>query len=480
MSRNQILKVLSSVLMVTTITLIFPLVVGLLYAEKEAKVFLAIIVSLMIISYIFSLFKDTDAKHSTKSGFLVVGLSWLLITIIGALPFYFSGAIPNFFDCIFESASGFTTTGASILNEIDSLPKSILFWRAETHFIGGLGILVFMVALIPLADQRNIYMLKAEMPGPSVGKLKPKLRDNMKISVITYVVLSITMLICLLCCRLPLFDAITTTMATAGTGGFMIYNESVAYYHSVGVDVVCTIFMILFGVNFNFYFFLYLKQWKQTISEEVRWYFVVIFGAITLIVWNSWHMFNGFWDALHHVSFTVASTISTTGFVITNYELWPAFSRNIILLLMFCGACGGSTGGGIKVSRLILMFKQMTRDISRMLNPRSVHVVTMDGKAVEEDVTRDVYSFMMVYVVLLVVGTLLVSLDGTTFETSLTAVITCINNVGPGFGMVGPICNFSGFSNFAKMVLSLIMLLGRLEIFPMLLLFSPALYKFGK
>ena len=480
MSRKQILKVLSSVLFFTAITLLFPLLVALWYRESDAWVFLGIIVSLLIIAYALSFFKEEHAKHSTKSGFVVVGLSWLLITLIGALPFYFSGAIPNFFDCIFESASGFTTTGASILNDIESLSRSVLFWRSETHFVGGLGILVFMVALVPLADQRNIFMLKAEMPGPSVGKLKPKLRDNMKISVITYVVLSITQLVLLLLCKLPFFDAITTTMATAGTGGFMIYNASVAYYNSVAVDVVCTIFMILFGINFNFYFFLYLKQWKQTVSEEIRWYFVVIIGAIVLLMLNSWNMFNGFWDALHQTSFTVASTISTTGFVITNYELWPAFSRNVILLLMFCGACGGSTGGGIKVSRLLLMFKQMKHDILKMLNPRSVHVVTMDDKLVEDEVIRDVYSFMMVYVVLLVAGTLLVSLDGVSLETSLSSVITCINNVGPGFGMVGPICNFSEFSNFAKSILSMLMLLGRLEIFPLLLLFSPATYKFGK
>ena len=480
MSRNTILKVLSSVFEVMAVTLIFPLVVALIYQEQEMWIFLSLVLVLALTSYILSRIKKGVENLSIKSGFLIVGLSWLAITFIGALPFYFSGAIPNFFDCIFESASGFTTTGASILNDIECLSKSILFWRSETHFIGGLGILVFMVALVPLADQRNIFLLKAEMPGPSVGKLKPKLRDNMKISVITYIVLSLVQLVALLICGLPLYDALNTTMATAGTGGFMIYNASIAYYNSVAVDVVCTIFMILFGINFNFYFFLYLKQWKQVVSEEIRWYFVVIIGAIALLMWNSWSMFNGFWDALHKTSFTVASTISTTGFVITNYELWPAFSRNIILLLMFCGACGGSTGGGIKVSRLLLMFKQMTRDISRMLNPRSVHVVTMDDKPVEDEVVRDVYSFMMVYVVLLVVGTLVVSLDGVSLETSLTSVITCINNVGPGFGMVGPICNFAGFSNFAKLVLSMIMLLGRLEIFPLLLLFSPAMYKFGK
>ena len=480
MSRNTILRVLSSVLYLTAFTLIFPLVVAAYYWEEEVWVFLGIIVVLLVISRLLSLIKQGKRNLSIKEGFLIVGLSWIAITIIGALPFYFSGSIPNFFDCIFESASGFTTTGASILNEIDSLPKSILFWRSETHYIGGLGILVFMVALIPLADQRNIYMLKAEMPGPSVGKLKPKLRDSMKISVVTYVVLSVIMLLALLLCRMPMFDALNVVMSTAGTGGFGIHGASIAYYNSAIVDVICTIFMILFATNFNFFFFLYLRQWKQAMSEEVKWFFAIIVCAIILLMWNSWSMFNGFWDALHQTSFTVASTISTTGFILINYETWPAFSRNIILLLMFCGACGGSTGGGIKVSRLILMFKQMAHDISRMLNPRSVHVVTMDQKAVEDEVIRDVYSFMMVYVVLLVVGTLLVSLDGVSLETALTSVITCINNVGPGYDMVGPICNFSGFSNFAKTVLSLIMLLGRLEIFPMLLLFSPVLYKFGK
>ena len=480
MNRKIVSHILIRVLLTMAFFLTLPLVVAIIYGETEVMSFFGTIILTVGLALVLTIIKSHRSTSFVKEGFAIASLSWIIMTLIGAIPFFISGWIPNFVDCIFESVSGFTTTGSTIIDNIDIMPKSILFWRNLTHYIGGLGILVFMVALIPLTNDRNMPMMRAEMPGPSIGKLVPKLRDNMRISVFIYLVLSVIQLILLLLCRMPFFDAITTVFSTAGTGGFMVHNANIAFYNSPAIEWVCAIFMMLFATNFNFFFFSYLKQWKNAFNDEIKWYVAVVFLSTFLIVVNSWATFANLHEAIRYAFFTVTSTISTTGFVGLNYELWPAFSRMIVLLLMIVGACGGSTGGGLKVSRLVILYRKGKADIKKMLHPRSIQPVTMDGKAIEPEVIQNTSTFLTLFMLIIFLGTLLVSLDNVSFETAFSSVVTCISNVGPGYDMVGPVLTFSGYSSFAKLVLSAIMLLGRLEIFPLLMLFTPGLYRSSK
>lgn len=399
------------------------------------------------------------------------------MSCFGAIPFVISGWIPNPVDALFEVVSGFTTTGASILTDVEVLPKCLLFWRSFTHWIGGMGVLVFLLTLIPLAGGSHMNLMKAESPGPSVSRLVPKVKSTAKILYLIYIVMTIAEIILLLIGKMPLFDALTTAFGTAGTGGFGIRNDSIAGYSTYN-QVVITIFMILFGVNFNVYFLFLLRKFKQaSVSEEVRAYFLIIFAAILVITWNVHGMFDNIGQALQQVSFQVASIITTTGYATTDFNLWPQASRTILVMLMFVGACAGSTGGGIKVSRFLILLKAAKKELIQLLHPRSVRKIKIDGKAVEHEVVRSTNVFMGIYILVFAFSILLISFDNLDLATNFTAVTATLNNIGPGLELVGPTGNFSVFSNFSKLVLTFDMLAGRLELFPLLLLFVPDTWK---
>ena len=407
-----------------------------------------------------------------KEGCVTVALSWIVMSLMGALPFVFSGVIPSIVDAMFETVSGFTTTGASILKDVEVLPRCMLFWRSFTHWIGGMGVLVFLLCLLPMSGGGySMNLMKAESPGPSVSKLVPKVRSTAKLLYGLYVALSLLELALLLLGSMPLFDALCTTFGTAGTGGFGIKNSSIGEY-SAYIQSIVTIFMILFGINFNVYFLLYMRKPKEALRcEEAGWYLAIIAVStliITVFIRNS---FPDLVTAFRHAAFQVGSIITTTGFSTVDFNVWPAVPRAILVLLMFIGACAGSTGGGIKVSRIVLLFRTMTREIGQIIHPHMVKKLKFEGRVVGQEVLRSVNAFMVAYVLIFAVSTLFVCLDGFDLVTSFTAVAATLNNIGPGLEMVGPIGNFSCFSDLSKIVLIFDMLAGRLEIFPLLVLF---------
>ena len=407
-----------------------------------------------------------------KEGFVTVALCWITLSAFGALPFVFAGAIPSYTDALFEVVSGFTTTGSSILTDVEALPKCLLFWRSFTHWIGGMGVLVFVMAILPLAGGNNMYLMKAESPGPSVGKLVPKVRGTAGLLYGMYIGLSVVQLLLLLLGGMPLFDALCTTFGTAGTGGFGVRNDSMASY-SAYLQAVVTVFMILFGVNFNAYYLLLKKRVKPAFRmEEVRAYFGIIAAAILLITINISEMFPNVRMAFHHAAFQVGTIITTTGFATTDFNLWPSFSKTILVLLMFIGACAGSTGGGIKVSRIVILFKSILKELDYVVHPHNIKKLKMDGRVVEHSVVRSVNVFLASYMMIFAASLLLISLDNFDFTTNFTAVAATMNNIGPGLELVGPTGNFSEFSNFSKLVLTFDMLVGRLELFPLLILFT--------
>lgn len=391
---------------------------------------------------------------------------------MGGLPFLFSGCITNPIDALFETVSGFTTTGASILPSVEELPKSILFWRSFTHWIGGMGVLVFLLTLLPMTSGFHMNIMKAESPGPSVSRLVPKVRSTAKILYGIYIGMTILEIVLLLIGRMPLFDALTLSFGTAGTGGFGIRNDSVASY-SVYHQVVITIFMILFGINFNAYFFILLGKAKQAFQiEEVKGYLLIIGAAILVITVNIWHLYENVAVAFQQAAFQVASIITTTGYATTNFDLWPQVSRTILVMLMFVGACAGSTGGGIKVSRFLILVKTVRKELLQYAHPKSVKKIKMDGKSIEHEVVRSTNVFMITYVLIFAFSVLLLAFDNLDLVTNFTAVAATLNNIGPGLELVGPSANFSIFSNGDKLVLIFDMLAGRLELFPLLLLFT--------
>lgn len=415
-----------------------------------------------------------------REGFVVVGLVWIVVSVFGALPFYVSGAIPNPIDCLFETVSGFTTTGASILTNVEALPLSLLYWRSFTHWLGGMGVLVFLLAVMPMVKSggNSLHLLRAESPGPQVGKLLPRMHDSAKMLYGIYVALTLIQIVLLLAGGMPLFDSVTTAFGTAGTGGFAIKNDSLASY-SVYLQAVVTVFMALFGINFNIFYFLLIrdfsKVWK---SEELRAYLGIMFASTALVAMDLMHTLQEpFGRALHLASFQVSSIMTTTGFATADFNAWPELSRMILVLLMILGACAGSTGGGIKSARVLILWRAARKNIERMLHPRAVRRVTIDDKIVDGDTIDGVNVYMTFYCIIIAVSALLVSVDNFSFETTITAVLSCLNNVGPGLDLVGPMGNYSAFSNFSKLILTGDMLIGRLEIFPMLFLFTPSVWK---
>ena len=457
--------------------MVLPLAVALIYREKEGVWFVVSMAICAAIGGLCILKKPERKTIFAKDSLVVVALSWIVLSLFGALPFVFSGSIPSYIDALFEMISGFTTTGASILSDVESLARCMLFWRSFSHWIGGMGVLVFVMAILPLAGGNNMYLMKAESPGPSVSKLVPKVRQTAMILYGIYIFLTLLQIVLLLIGRMPVFDAICTTFGTAGTGGFGIKNTSLSGYSSY-IQIVTTVFMIAFGINFNVYFLILMKKYSQAFhSSEVKVYLSVILVSILLIVWDTRAMFGSLADGFKHVSFQVASIITTTGFSTVDFNMWPEFSKTVLLALLVMGACAGSTGGGIKVSRIIILVKYVLREFQTLVHPRSVKKVSVDGRMVEHEVVRSTNVFLIVYVLLFAISLLIVSLNEYDFTTNFTAVATTIGNVGPGFSNVGPASNFSFFSPLSKCVLMFDMLAGRLELFPMLIMLLPSTWK---
>ena len=476
MNLKLVLKLVGRVLLMETAALVIPLVVALLYGEDP----IPFLLSIAIVAACGFALSALPAKQQffTREGFVAVGLIWIFTGLVGALPFLFCGYFATPMDCIFESCSGFTTTGATILTEIESLPKGILFWRAGTHWLGGMGVLVLATAIVPKLGIRSHYLTQAETPGPVFSKLVPKQSQTSKILYAMYCVLTLLEVLCLKLAGMPLYDALIHSFSTAGTGGFSNRNASVGAYGSVAIDVIITVFMLLFSINFTAYFLILTKKWREALaSDELRFFLAVVFGATAVLTLANLGVYVGFWESLRYTVFQVASIISTTGFGTTDFVLWPQFSQLIIVLLMFCGACAGSTGGGMKCSRVLLLVRAIRRELHRITHPRCVEVVKLDGKLVGEDTLHTLLVFLGAYVMTVFAAALVISLDGFSFAVSFSAALTCVSNVGPGLEIIGPTGNFAAFSTVSKAVMSLCMIVGRLEIFPILVLFIPSNWK---
>ena len=478
MNVKSISRTVGLILLITGIFQVFPLLIAVI--DHEPRNILAYIESLCLILLIGSallLFsRGGNRMFSAQEGFAATGLSWIFMSAFGALPFFLSGQIPSYVDAFFEMVSGFTTTGASILTDVEALSRCNLFWRSFSHWLGGMGVLVFLLAVVPGARKNGgtgIYLMRAESPGPSVDKLTPHLRQTAMILYGIYILLTALCIVFLLLGGMPVFDSFCIAFGTAGTGGFAIKNSSMGGY-SYFLQTVVTVFMFLFGVNFSLYYMLLLRKFKAVFkNEELRLYFGIAAGSIVLIAINISRMYNTVYESVHHAAFQVVSIMTTTGYGTVDFEQWPAFSKAILLSLMFIGASAGSTGGGLKVSRVLLLMKSIRRTIRKALHPRRVQPVYMDGRAVSEEVCDNVNAYLAIYCVILVLSFAVISVDGFSIGTNFSAVASCFNNIGPGFELVGATQNFSIYSDLSKIILSLDMLLGRLEMFPLLLLLSP-------
>ncbi len=480
MNRKIIGRVLGFLLLLECVFLFPSVIVCLLHGEYGA---LGAILSTMGVAALLGcglclLCRKADRHFYAREGLLVTALGWIVLSAVGALPFWFSREIPSYVDALFEVISGFTTTGASILPEVESMSKGLLFWRSFTHWLGGMGILVFLLAVVPMGKGGySVHILRAESPGPSVGKLVPKLRQTAAILYGIYVALTVLDVIFLLLGGMPLFDSLCTAFGTAGTGGFGIKNDSMASY-SPYLQTVCTVFMALFGINFSVYFLLLVGKFKQVLKSEELWvYLCLMLGSISIIALNIAFQHPSFRDAFHHAAFTVSSIMTTTGFATVDFDLWPQLSRSILVVLMVCGACAGSTGGGIKTARLVLLAKSMRARLRQFLHPRSVNLVQAEGRTIPDETIQGVNTYMAAYCAIVVVSFLILAIDDLTLETNLTAVLACLNNIGPGLGLVGPTGNYAVFSDGSKIVLMLDMLFGRLEIFPLLIMLSPRTWR---
>ena len=476
MNRRMIAYILGRILLVEAALLALPMLVAILYKES-AEPFLIPMLALVLCGVLLGRITPRTRTLYARDGLAIVALAWIVMSFFGAMPFYISHSIPTFVDCFFETVSGFTTTGASILTEIEHLSQGILFWRSFTHWVGGMGVLVFVMAILPMSDGHGMHLLRAEVPGPVVGKLVSRLGDTAKILYSIYLVMTVVEIILLLLGGMPLFDACIHAFGTAGTGGFSSRNLSVGAYNSPYFDMVIGIFMLLFGVNFNLYYFLLIGKVRDVLrSEELRAYFLIVAVSTVTIAWNITHLFGSFATAMRYSFFQVSSIITTTGYATADFNLWPSYSKVVLVLLMFVGACAGSTGGGIKVARLVILAKMSISDMRQMLHPSAVATVRVEGRPLNVKLLRSTHMFLVVYLLLMAGSTLLLSLDGFDLVTTFTAVVSCMNNIGPGLELVGPMGNFSAFSPAAKLLLSFDMLAGRLELFPMLLL-GPSLWR---
>ena len=478
MNKKMIIYILGKMLGVEGALLLIPALVSLIYGEKTGVSFLIVAAVLGVIFLIFGRKKPKNNRIYGKEGFAIVGVALILWSLFGAIPFVITGSVPNYIDAFFETVSGFTTTGSTILQEIESLPMGINFWRCFTHWIGGMGVLVFVMMVTSLDDENAMPLMRAEVPGPEADKLVPKARSTAKILYQMYFVLTAAEVVLLMFGGMNLYDALVHSFSTAGTGGFSNRNSSVAFYDSAYIDGVITVFMILFGINFNLYFLLLLKNWKSVLkNEELGAYLGIIAAAVAVITINILSIYENVFHAFRYASFQVASVITTTGFYTADYELWPELSKVVLLTVMFIGACAGSTGGGIKVCRFVILCKSIRQEIRKILHPNVVTMVKINGKKVSNDTMRGINTFFAAYIFILVMSVLIVSVDNFDFATSFSGVLTTINNVGPGISKVGPAENFHMFSPLSKLVFCFDMLVGRLEIFPYLLLLSPDLWR---
>ena len=477
MNLRMIGFVLGRILLTEAGLLALPLAVALLYRESPLP-WLTAIVLLVLCGGALSLRKPERTALYAKDGFVAVALAWIVMSAFGALPFVLSGDIPRYVDAFFETVSGFTTTGATILTEVEHLSRSGLFWRSFSHWVGGMGVLVFVMAILPMSDGHTMHILRAEMPGPTAGKLVSRMSDTAKILYGMYFAMTAVMILLLLLGGMNLFDACVHAFGTAGTGGFSSRNLSIGAYNSAYLDIVTGVGMLAFGVNFNLYYFLLVRRFRDVVKSEELWAYlgIVAFSTVTIAA-NIFQMYGTVGTALRHAFFQVSSVITTTGYATADFDQWPGYARTVLVLLMFIGGCAGSTGGGLKVSRVVMLAKAAYADMRKMLHPNAVIRVRMEGRALPEKQVRGVQAYFSVYMLLFAVSWLLLSLDGFDLVSTFTALASCINNIGPGLGMVGPMGNFAEFSPWAKLLLSFDMLAGRLEIFPMLLLFTPPTWR---
>ncbi len=470
--------ILGRMLGVEALVMVIPAIVSALYGEETTYAFLITSVVLMILFLIFGRKKPGNTTIYAKEGFVIVALAWILWSVFGAIPFYISGTIPKYVDALFETVSGFTTTGSTILTNIEALPMGMNFWRCLTHWIGGMGVLVFVLVLTSLDDKNTMHLMRAEVPGPEADKLVPKVRGTAKILYGMYLTLTLIEVGFLLAGGMSLYDSVIHSFSTAGTGGFNNRNSSVAFYDSAYIDGVITVFMILFGINFNMYFLLLLKNIKAVFkNEEVRAYLGIIAITTIIITCNIMHIYESPLKSFRYAVFQVASIITTTGFATADFNFWPELSKCLLLMLMVVGACAGSTGGGMKVSRILILFKSIKQEVKKTLHPKSISVVKINGKKVSSETMHGVYVYFMAYIFIMIASVLIVSINNFDFATTFTGVLTTLNNVGPGIAQVGPIENFAKFSALSKIVFSFDMLVGRLEIFPFLMLFSSNLWR---
>lgn len=477
MNYSIVLYILGCVLKFESAFLVLPALVGLIYREHASVSYLAVAVLCLILGVLLTHKKPRSTNLYTREGFVAVALSWIIMSIFGAIPFVLTGDIPFYVDALFETISGFTTTGSSILTDVESISKASLFWRSFSHWIGGMGVFVFIMAILPMMGGSTMNLMKAESPGPSVSKLVPHVKDTAKILYGIYIVITICEATILRALGMPLFDSLTTTFGTVGTGGFGIRNDSIAGY-SPAIQITITVFMILSGINYTAYFYILTGKIKELFKiEEVRWYLAIILGSVTVITWNVRSLYPTFSETLRHAFFQVGSIITTTGYATTDFDLWPALSKTLLVTLMFIGACAGSTSGGIKVSRILILLKTIRKELSLIIHPRQVKKIRMDGHPVDHETLRSANVFLVVYFVLLLTSMLLISVDEFDFSTNFTSVVTVLNNIGPGLNLVGPTQNFSIFSPFSKFVLMFDMLAGRLELFPMMILLMPSTWK---
>ena len=477
MNYSIILYILGCLLKFESGFLLLPVLVGIIYKEDTIFSYLSVAAICLILGMILSYKKPENKDLFFKEGFVTVVSSWTIMSIFGALPFVLTGDIPSYVDALFETISGFTTTGSSILPSVENLTRTSLFWRSFTHWIGGMGVFVFIMAILPLMGGSTMNLMRAESTGPSISKLVPHVKDTAKILYGMYIGLTLSQFIILLLLQMPAFDAITITFGTVGTGGFGVLNDSLASY-SPAIQYTVTIFLILSGINYTAYFYILSFRIKDALQiEEVRWYLIIIVAAVTVITFNISSMYPTFEESFRHASHQVATIITTAGFATANFDTWPELSKCILVILMFIGACSGSTAGGMKISRVVMLIKTIKKELSLIIHPREVRKIRMDGHVVDPQTLRNTNVFFVIYILLTLITTLLISIDNFDFTTNFTAVVATLNNIGPGLNMVGPTQNFSIYSNFSKFVLMFNMLAGRLELFPMIIMLMPSTWR---
>ena len=477
MNYSMVLYILGYILQFESAFLMLPALVSLIYQEEAGIPFVITAAICLVLGIVFTHKKPSSSTVYTREGFVTVALSWIVMSIFGAIPFVWNGDIPYYVDALFETVSGFTTTGSSILSDVESLSHASLFWRSFSHWIGGMGVFVFIMSILPLMGGSTINLMKAESPGPSVRRLVPHIKDTAKILYGIYLAITLLEIVILCALGMPLFESLLTSFGTTGTGGFGFRNDSFASF-SPAIQNTVTTFMILSGINYTFYFCILSRRIKDAFRiEEVRWYLFLIFASVGMITYNIRPLYANTRDALRNAFFQVGAIITTTGYSTADFDMWPALSQTILVTLMFVGACAGSTGGGMKVSRLVILFKTIRKELSLIIHPREIRKIRMDGHVVEHSTLRSTNVFLVIYFILLMLSTLIISLDEFDFTTNFTAVVSCLNNIGPGLNRVGPAQNFSIFSPLSKVVLIFDMLAGRLELFPLMILFMPSTWR---